>query len=152
RPENLTGIELLAARAEQARKLSPAGVKIICGSAAEVALPDGTFDLVLQSTVFTSIQDSRLKRAVAAEMLRLVRPGGLILWYDFRINNPRNPDVTGIRRSEARELFKGCNVELYPITLVPPLVRVLARWSWLGCYLLGKMPWLCTHYLGMIRS
>ena len=151
KPENLTGVELLPERVEEARRLSPHGVNVILGSAAQVPLPDGRFDLVLQSTVFTSIQDSAVKQQIAAEMLRLVRPDGLILWYDFRVNNPWNPDVTGIRKAEALKLFSGCRVHLYPITLTPPIVRRLARWSWLGCYLLGKMPWLCTHYLGVIR-
>jgi ubiquinone/menaquinone biosynthesis C-methylase UbiE len=124
---------------------------VICGSAAQLAFTDNSFDLVLQSTVFTSIQDSGLKRQVAAEMLRLVRPDGLIFWYDFRVDNPRNPDVTGVRKKEVLELFSECRVDLYPITVAPPLLRHLARWSWLGCYLLGKVPWFCTHYLGVIR-
>jgi ubiquinone/menaquinone biosynthesis C-methylase UbiE len=150
-PENLTGVELLADRAEQARRLSPERVNVICGSAAKLAFPDGSFNLVLQSTAFTSMQDIGFKRTVAQEMMRVVRPDGLILWYDFRMNNPRNPDVTGVRKREILELFGGCRVELYPLTLAPPLARRVASWSWLGCYLLAKVPFLCTHYLGVIR-
>jgi hypothetical protein len=150
-PENLVGEELLPERAEEARRLSPHGVNVICGSAAQLAFPDHSFDLVLQSTVFTSIQDSGLKRQVAAEMLRLVRREGLILWYDFRVDNPRNSDVTGVRKKEILELFDSCRIELRPMTLAPPLVRRLANWSWVACHLLGKVPWFCTHYLGIIR-
>ena len=66
--------------------------------------------MVLQSTVFTSIQDDGLKAQVAAEMMRVVRPDGLILWYDFRVNNPRNPDVTGVGKTEILRLFPGLKV------------------------------------------
>ena len=41
-----------------------------------------------------------MKQKVAAEMLRVVKPQGLILWYDFRYNNPRNSNVRGIGAAE----------------------------------------------------
>jgi len=152
RPENITGIDLLPDRVVEARKLCPEAVRIQCGSAAELALPSEAFDLVFQSTVFTSILDARMKRQVASEMLRVVKGDGGIVWYDYHINNPRNQNVSGVKKREIHKLFPGCQVELRQITLAPPLVRLLAPHSWLACYLLGKIPWLCTHYLGMIRK
>jgi ubiquinone/menaquinone biosynthesis C-methylase UbiE len=152
RPENITGIDLLADRASKARKLCPSAVRIECASAAELPFADGTFDLVLQSTVFTSILDPGLKRRVAAEMIRVVKPEGFILWYDYHVNNPWNHDVRGVKRQEIAQLFPGCRIELERITLLPPLARVLARYSYLGCHLLEKLPLLCTHYLGVIRK
>jgi ubiquinone/menaquinone biosynthesis C-methylase UbiE len=151
-PQNLTGVELLPDRLTEARRLCPEKVNILNASASRLPFKDACFDLVLQATVFTSIQDGELKRQVAAEMMRVVRPQGLILWYDFRFDNPRNPDVTAVRKREIIELFTGCRVDLTPITLAPPLMRPLARWSWLAPYLLGKMPWLCSHYMGVIRK
>jgi SAM-dependent methyltransferase len=150
-PENLRGVELLSDRVDDARRLCPSEVQVIRGSAGKLDFPADTFDLVLQSTVFTSIRDHGLKRQVAAEMMRVVRPGGLILWYDFRVDNPRNPDVSGIGKKEILALFPGFQIELFSITPAPPLVRILAPWSWLGCYFLGKLPWLRTHYIGAIR-
>lgn len=152
KPENLTGIELLPERADEAKRLCPAGVHVLCGSAGQLSFPADSFDIVLQSTVFTSIQDQELKRQVAAEMMRVLHPDGLILWYDFRVNSPRNPDVTGVGKAEILRLFPGHQVDLFSITLAPPLVRRLAPWTWLGCHLLGKVPWFRTHYLGMIRK
>ena len=78
RPENITGIDLLADRVSKARRLCPPSVRIECASAAELPFSDGTFDLVLQSTVFTSILDPDLKRRVAAEMIRVVKSDGFI--------------------------------------------------------------------------
>ena len=100
-PANLVGMDLLEERIEQARRLCPPGVRVSTGSATELDHPDASFDIVLQATVFTSILDATIRAAVAREMLRVLRPGGMILWYDFHVNNPRNPDV---RKVDAREL------------------------------------------------
>ena len=151
RPEHLTGVELLADRVAEAGRLCPTAVTIRCGSATELGFPDGVFDLVLQSTVFTSVLDSRVKQRIASEMLRVVKKEGLILWYDFLVSNPRNPDVRGLKKREIYQLFPDCRIELQRITLAPPLVRFVAPYSWMACYLLERIPWLCTHYLGAIR-
>lgn len=152
RPENITGLDLLPDRVAQAKQLCPETVSIRCGNATALDFPAATFDLVLQSTVFTSILDPGMKRQIAAEMLRVVKGDGLILWYDYHMNNPRNPDVRGVKKREIRQLFPGCQVDLRRITLAPPLVRLIAPYSWLTCSLLEKIPLLCTHYLGVIRK
>jgi ubiquinone/menaquinone biosynthesis C-methylase UbiE len=152
RPEHITGVDLLADRVTEAKKLCPEAVQVQCGSAAELSFPSETFHLVLQSTVFTSVLDAGMKQRMAAEMLRVVKREGLILWYDYHVNNPWNADVRGVKRREIAQLFPDCLIQLQRITLAPPLVRLLAPYSWLPCYLLGKVPWLCTHYLGVIRK
>ena len=151
-PENIVGIDLLADRVAEARRSCPSEIKIECRSAAKLEIFDESFDLVLQSTVFTSILDSSLKQQVASEMMRVVKRSGLILWYDYHVNNPRNSDVRGVKRSEIAELFPGCRIELKRITLLPPLTRLLAPYSYWACYLLERLPPLCTHYLGVIQK
>jgi ubiquinone/menaquinone biosynthesis C-methylase UbiE len=151
-PENLAGVDLLAERIAHACRLSPPGVALISGNAAQLDFADGSFDIVLQATMFTSILDRALKEQIAAEMVRVLKPDGLVLWYDFRVNNPRNPDVRGIERAEIEGLFSKCRVTLERTTLAPPLLRALAPYSWLGCYALSALPWACTHYLGTIRK
>ena len=150
-PENLTGVELLPGEIARARALLPAAVTLLCRNAAELPFPAATFDIVLQSTMFTSILEPALRRQVAAEMVRVLKPTGLILWSDFFLNNPRNHDVRRVSKREIKALFSGCRVELRRTGLAPPLARRLAEHSWLATYLLGHVPWLCTHYLGVIR-
>lgn len=151
-PANLHGIDLLVDDVATAQVLCPPGVHIACGNAAQLPFPEAIFDLILQATVFTSVLDPGMKRQLAAEMLRVLKRGGLVLWYDYHVNNPRNPDVRGVKREEILRLFPGCHVALHPVTLAPPIVRTLAPYSWLLCALLSKIPWLCTHYLGVIRK
>lgn len=151
RPENIFGVDLLPGRIAEARILCPEGVSLWCGSASRLEYPDDTFDLVLQSTVFTSILDARLKEQIAREMLRVLKCEAAIIWYDFFVNNPRNPDVCGIRKRELRELFPDCDLRFKRITLAPPLARLLAPRSWYLCCLLTELRVFNTHYLALIR-
>ena len=125
---------------------------IRCGNASQLALPDAAFDLVFQSTVFTSILDGRTKQQIAGEMLRVVRSDGLIVWYDYHVNNPSNPDVRAVKKREIHELFPRCYIELHRTTLAPPLGRWIAPRSWLLACFLENIPFLCTHYIGIIRK
>ena len=151
RPENLVGIELIDERVTDARHLCPKDVRILQGNAGKLQLPDQTFDLVVQSTVFTSVLDYGTKQQMAAEMCRVLKRDGLIVWYDYHMNNPRNPDVRGVRLREIKALFPTCEIRLERITLAPPIARRVAPYSWLICYFLSKIPWLCSHYIGVIR-
>jgi hypothetical protein len=118
----------------------------------KLALPSGSFDMVLQSTVFTSILDPYLKHEIAAEMMRFLIKNGLIFWCDFQFSNPWNRDVQGVDKRERHELFLDCQITLRRVTLVPSLARLIGKHSWLACYLLVAIPWVCTHYLGGIRK
>lgn len=151
-PEDVFGIDLLPGRIEQARKMCPQGVHLECGNAATLAFPDASFDLVLQSTVFTSILDAGMRQRVAAEMLRVLKPNGFVLWYDLHVDNPYNPDVRGVRKNEIRQLFPGCQIHLRRVTLAPPIGRFIGRYSPLLYTLLSRTRILCTHYVSLIKK
>jgi ubiquinone/menaquinone biosynthesis C-methylase UbiE len=152
RPNHLFGVELMADRVAEAISVCPKAVKICQGNAASLQFPDEIFDLVLQSTVFTSVLDRDTKAQMAAEMCRVLKPNGLILWYDYHMNNPQNPDVRGVKLREIKTLFPKCEIHMKRITLAPPITRAIAPYSWLLCYFLNKVPWLCSHYIGAIRK
>ncbi len=150
-PDNVTGIDVLPDRVSQAKRLCPQEVQIHCGNAARLSFSDASFDLVFQFTVFSSILDMTVKEMLAREMFRVLKPGGLILWYDLHWNNPRNPDVRGINSHEISHLFPDCRIDIRRVSLAPPLTHLLAPYSWLGCYVLGRIRLLNTHYLGVIQ-
>jgi len=150
-PLNLAGIDLLPERVMAARARLPQQVQLHVGSATELPAPTAAFDIVLQSTVFSSILDHETRRCVAAEMLRVLRPEGLIVWYDFFLDNPRNSDVRGVRRNDIRTLFPNCVIDIRRATLAPPIARRIAPISRLACGVLETFPILRTHYLGVIR-
>jgi SAM-dependent methyltransferase len=149
-PKNLYGIDLLEERIEKARELNPS-IDFRCGDASNLPYEDHFFDIVMQFTVFTSILDSGMKEGIASEMLRLLKADGTIIWYDYYVNNPWNADVKGVKKKEIQELFPNCALSLKRVTLAPPIVRALVPVSTLLCLMLEKIPFLRTHYLGMIR-
>jgi len=135
-PNNLYGIDLLEDRVAQAKTLS-LNLNIVVGNAENLDFDDAYFDIVLQNTVFTSILDMGMKQNIAREMIRVVRDNGIIIWYDFRYNNPRDLDVKGVEKEEIISLFPNSLFDFQKITLVPLLARKLAPYSWLLCYTYG---------------
>jgi ubiquinone/menaquinone biosynthesis C-methylase UbiE len=148
--ESLAGIDLDPGRAASAAARFP-GADIRSGDASRLPWASGSFDVILQSTVFSSILDPDMRRSVASEMLRVLAPGGAILWYDFFVNNPSNPHVRGVRRREIEALFPGCRVALRRATLAPPLARRIVPVSWKLAALLESLRVLNTHWFGVIR-
>ena len=93
-PGKLHGVELSAVRAAEAAARLP-GVDARQGDASFLPWADGAFDIVFQSTVFTSIPDPAAKRRVAAEMRRVCRPGGLVVVVRLRLRQPQQPGGQG---------------------------------------------------------
>jgi SAM-dependent methyltransferase len=120
-------------------------------NAVRLEFPEASFDLVHQSTVFSSILDADVRMQIAREMLRVLKPGGSVLWYDFFVKNPRNLDVQGMSKKEILRLFPNCDVILRRVTLAPPLARALAPRSWLLGTFLTMLRILNTHYLALVR-
>lgn len=148
-PEHLTGIDLLADRIADARQRFP-HLRFLQGNAEQLPFAAGSFDLVLLFTVFTSILDPAMRRAAAQEAARVLRPGGAVVWYDFRYNNPWNRHVRGLGRGEIVRLFPALLPDLHALTLLPPLARRLGRLTPLLYPLLVRLPPLRTHYLGLL--
>lgn len=99
----------------------------------------------------SSVLDGETRRRIAAETLRILRPGGLLVWYDF-IWNPLNRDVRGLRLGEIRALYPGCALDVRRVTLAPPLLRPLARLSMRLCRVVEAVPFLRSHYLIGVRK
>ena len=96
-----------------------------------------SFDIVLESTIFLEMTDEKLARAIAAEMMRVLAPGGNLISRDWRIGNPRDPTHSPVNRRRLRSLFqvgeRTAIVSREPGALVPPLGRFLSQhapWSY----------------------
>jgi SAM-dependent methyltransferase len=150
-PAQLFGVELREGSAARARRLCPPGVTIECGNAAELRFPSHSFDIVLQAELFSSLLEQDAKTAIAAEMLRVVRPTGVILWFDALVTSAGNPYVRPISRREISGLFPGCSIELQRIGLAGPVARLLAPRAESLYAFLSRLSPLCTHYLGALR-
>lgn len=139
RRDALTLNEIRPQVAAQARGYFP-GVRVVAGDAAELALEP--HDVVVASTVFTSILNDTHRESVATTMWRLTKRGGGVLLYDFTWNNPNNPRVRKITPSEIRRLFPLARLHIQRVTLAPPLLRRVPLWLY---HRLARIRALRTH-------
>jgi SAM-dependent methyltransferase len=149
-PARLLANELLPERAAAARARLPAAVRVLEGDALALPLPDAGLDLVLQSTVFSSLLDPGFRARLAARLWAWLKPGGAVIWYDFAVDNPRNPDVRGVPVARVRQLFPQAEFEVHRVTLAPPLARAACRLHPSLYTVLNAVPWLRTHRLAWI--
>lgn len=149
RETDLSGIELDESRAAAARRALPAA-DLRVGDATSLPWDDQTFKLVVVSTVFTSILQAEMRQRIANEIKRVLAPGGALLWYDFRVNNPKNKHVRKIDRRELRGLFQGMAGKVKSATLAPPLARLLAPQSHLLAVVAESIPPLRTHHVAVL--
>ncbi|MED5619486.1 class I SAM-dependent methyltransferase [Ideonella sp. BN130291] len=151
-PEHLTGLELLPERHAIAQRVLPASVSLHLGDATSAPIAPGSQHVVAQHTVFSSLLDHDFQAALAAAMWRWVMPGGGVLWYDFTMDNPRNPDVRGVPLRRVRELFPQGTVRPRRITLAPPIARRVCRVHPALYTALNSLPLLRTHLLCWIQK
>lgn len=150
RPEHLVGCELLPERLALARPSLPAGLRLVAGDAAELEIEPGSQDLVLQATVFSSLLDDAVQQHLASAMWGWLKPGGAILWYDFAVDNPANPDVRGVPIRRVRQLFPEGELQARRITLAPPIARRVSALHPSLYTVFNLLPLLRTHRLAWI--
>ena len=146
---HLHGLDLIEWQLTQAYLVNPF-LPLACADGQALPYADRSFDIVLQFTVFSSVLSSELKVRMAREMLRVLKPHGLILWYDFWLN-PLNPQTKGIRPREIKALFPDCRFEFRRVTLAPPIARRMASWAWGVCLLVEWLRLFNSHYLVAIQ-
>lgn len=151
-PENLIGNELLDYRANDAKHLLPTSTQIILGDAAKLDFEDNLFDIVYQSTVFTSILDNSFQQKLADRMWAMTKYGGGIIWYDFIYNNPKNPDVRGVPIKRIKELFPKAKIKVWPITLIPIISRFVTKIHPSMYSVFNLTPFLRSHVLCWIQK
>jgi SAM-dependent methyltransferase len=149
-PAHLTGIELLPERHAEARRVLPAALALHCGDATTFDPGAESQDLVYASTVFSSLLDDAFQQRLADAMWRWVKPGGAVLWYDFTVNNPRNPDVRGVGLRRLHELFPQARISACRVTLAPPLARPLVAVHPALYGFFNLLPALRTHVLALL--
>jgi SAM-dependent methyltransferase len=149
-PAALHGIDLLEGAVLEARARLP-GVDVVIADARALPYPSASMDAVVMATVLSSVLDAANRVRIAAEALRVLRPGGCAAVYDFRVPSPWNPNVRAMSPRALGEAFPGCTMEFRRLTLVPPLARLLGPGTRALYPVLAAAPFLRTHLLTIIR-
>ena len=151
-PSNIVGNELISERASHAKKILPKDVKIIEGNALNLTLSSDSFDIVFQSTVFSSVLEHEVRKRLANKIWEIAKCGGGILWYDFLYNNPKNKDVKGISLKEIRALFPDGKIKKWRTTLAPPISRFVTRIHPNLYHVFSYISFFRTHVLCWIEK
>jgi len=151
-PESIVGIDVVHEYVIKARALVAPGVRVELGNALNVSERDRSFDVAAQFVMMSSVVDPQLRRQIAVEMDRILKPGGLLVWYDVYVGNPNNPHLRGITRSELQTLFPSYALHVRRTTLAPPLGRIVGQRSELAYRTLSLVPFARTHYAAVLEK
>jgi SAM-dependent methyltransferase len=151
RGDNFYGVDIRSEVVARTAKDHP-HLNISLAGDAGLPFPDGFFDFIQMHVVLSSILDSSFRIQVCKELDRVLGRAGAILIYDFRINNPRNPNVRGVSRKAISVLFPGYRFHFHSLSVFPPLSRRLGSWCGLFYPALKLFPFLRTHNMGLGRK
>lgn len=150
-PELLIGTEYLETRLKAAVMRTAPGISWHLGDLDFVQ--DATCDLVVANTVFSSILQEDIRNGLAGEMWRVLKPGGHIMVFDFRYNNPLNKNVRRVTRRElSRYWHQMVPLKYQTLLLLPPLARLLAPYSLTALRILGCIPVFRSHFVYMVKK
>jgi SAM-dependent methyltransferase len=147
--ERLAGVDLVEERVDRARARLP-GADIRLGDASHLPWEDESFDLVVQSMMFSSILDLEVSERAAREVDRVLIREGFVIWYDFFVDPPGNPGARGVGRRDVAALFPGYRMRWRRVTLAPPLARLLAPRAWPLASLLQALRIFDTHAMATL--
>jgi ubiquinone/menaquinone biosynthesis C-methylase UbiE len=150
KPENCFGVDLLQHRLNQAKIKLPT-CSLINANGERLPFLSQSFDIVTQFTAFSSALDPIIKHNLAQEMLRVLKPDGFILWYDFWWN-PTNPHTAGIQPLQIKKLFPDCDYIFRKITLAPPIARKIVPISWVSGFFFESLKIFNSHFLVLIEK
>jgi ubiquinone/menaquinone biosynthesis C-methylase UbiE len=140
------GVDLQEGRVAAA---SASGVAAAAADGRHLPFPSDSFSTAVCAVLFSSILDDGVASQVAAEITRVVEPGGVVLWFDLVLPNPANRDVRPVPRAALRRLFPGARLDLRRCVLVPPVARRLPAHP-LASDLLAALPPLRSHLAGAL--
>jgi len=151
KPSNCFGVDILEDRITDSRALLP-NMTFACCSAEEIPFEKGSFDLVTMFTCLSSVLDKEIRARICRQAKEMLKPGGVVLIYDVRVNNPANKDVSAVALNEQKKYFHGFACSSRTLTVLPPLGRLIGRYSGSLCGALALVPFLRTHRMTIFQK
>lgn len=175
------GIDLMGQRLKTGKDRYPT-ISFVEGNGAKLPFKNSSFDIVMQFMCLSSVLDDSVTKLIADEMLRVLKPGGLVLYYDLRPpsvalrivlkilrttrrsrgeapqdrtgETPGTEHVTPIRPLTAKAVRSLFGTHSFPLLPVSLdfTIAGIARRSHLSASLLSYLPWFRSHYIGLLRK
>jgi ubiquinone/menaquinone biosynthesis C-methylase UbiE len=148
---NIYGIDIRKKSIEEALIKSPRS-HFTMMDARKMLYSNNKFDFINIFTLFSSIISQNNRQKVVMELLRVLKPGGHIIYYDLRYSNPFNPNIKPMTEKNINSLFSCFRIEKKNITLLPPLARNLGSFTNSFYPIFSKISFLNTHFLCLITK
>jgi len=149
--DHLTAVDLREGAIGHAGRRFPRA-RLQVANAERLPFEDDAFDAVLLFTVLSSVLTRDSQEKIAAEATRVLRPGGVVVWYEMRLPNPWNRNVRPIGRGELGRLFPGLEPRLSSATLIPQIARNLGPFTGTLFPVFHALPLLRSHWVGLLRK
>lgn len=151
----LHGIDVLPERIESARgRLQSAS--LLVGDVRDLPYPKERFSAVTAFTVLSSLAGNDDVEKALSEAWRVLTPGGVLVIWEPRIENPMNRFTLLVTPRLVRRALPldeaRVALEARRMTLFPPLARRLGRRTRVLYPRLAAVPLLCSHRLMWIRK
>ena len=143
------GMDLLFERVHASRTNDP-DQNLLCADGAHLPFRAESFDVVVLSTVLSSVRERMVRECIAVECTRVLCDGGAILWYDMRLPNPLNRSTSPLGRRTVEALFPSFDPSWRSVTLLPPLARRLGPVTNTTYPALAHLPFLRSHLAGLL--
>ena len=155
-PSNLFGVDIQEDKILQAKIKSPR-VNFECANATSLGFRNDAFDIAMESMMFLQLTDDAIARQIAAEMIRVTRPGGILLVSDWRYSRPGSQEFKGVSPRRIADLYQvGTRTDVcrtFRGPLVPPIGRLLSRrLSSVYFVIHALFPFLAAHTITVLRK
>ncbi|HYT23448.1 MAG TPA: class I SAM-dependent methyltransferase [Candidatus Polarisedimenticolia bacterium] len=155
-PANLSGVDIQEDKIIQAKATNPL-VNFECADATSLAFNDGTFDIAMESMMFLQLTDDDVARRIASEMIRVTKPGGILLVSDWRYSKPGSKEFKGVSRKRIAALYqvgKQTRVQrTFRGALIPPVGRFLSKHVPFAYFAVHKlMPFLTGQVVTVLEK
>jgi len=155
-PSNLSGVDIQEDKILQAKAKNPL-VNFGCANATSLAFLNDTFDISMESMMFLQLTEDDIARQIASEMIRVTKPGGILLVSDWRYSRPGRGEFKGVSRRRIADLYQvGRRTDVcrtFRGSLVPPLGRLLSRYLSSAYFVVQALfPFVAGHTITVLRK
>jgi len=149
----LFGVDIRDQEINEARQLNP-GINFYNASISSLSFEDNYFDFVILSEVFSSILEDRLIEDSAKELLRVLAPGGAILFNDNNKKSVENTKINGehylrcIKKEDLDKLFPNSQIYFLSFLVNPSLTGALTSVVNRGLFnsIFRRMPFVGKNF------
>jgi ubiquinone/menaquinone biosynthesis C-methylase UbiE len=148
-PENCVGVDLSAHRIEIAKQKNPS-ISLFQQNIDKLPFLPGSFDFVMQSVVFSSILDMKMRISSANEMYRVTKKGGIIFWVD--LDNTFSETLVSFSKADVQSYFPNMQI-IYQKRVHPRYFRRLSgKRAWFAKVLYNFSQYGCESQLFLLRK